>query len=58
MSMLELYHNNISVCAQKVRVVLAEKNLPWTSHHLTVHTLTDLGLVERVGMLLDGDDSV
>ena len=33
--MLELYHNNISVRAQKVRVVLAEKNLPWTSHHLS-----------------------
>jgi hypothetical protein len=29
--MLELYHNNISVRAQKDRVVLAEKNLPWTS---------------------------
>jgi len=25
--MLELYHNNISVCAQKVRIVLAEKNV-------------------------------
>jgi len=24
--MLELYHNNISVCAQKVRVVLSEKD--------------------------------
>ncbi len=34
--MLELYHNNISVCAQKVRVVLAEKNLPWTNHHLSL----------------------
>ena len=33
--MLELYHNNISVCAQKVRVVLAEKNVPWTAHHLS-----------------------
>src|SRR5215469_16987801 len=33
--MLELYHNNISVCAQKVRVVLAEKNQPWTSHQLS-----------------------
>jgi len=33
--MLELYHNNISVSAQKVRVVLAEKSLPWTSHHLS-----------------------
>jgi hypothetical protein len=28
--MLKLYHNNISVCAQKVRIVLAEKNLPTT----------------------------
>ena len=34
--MLELYHNNISVCAQKVRVVLAEKNQPWTNHHLSL----------------------
>jgi glutathione S-transferase len=33
--MLELYHNNISVNAQKVRVVLAEKNLTWTGHHLS-----------------------
>jgi glutathione S-transferase len=34
--MLELYHNNISVCAQKVRIVLAEKSLPWTNHHLSL----------------------
>jgi glutathione S-transferase len=34
--MLDLYHNNISVCAQKVRVVLAEKNVPWTNHHLSL----------------------
>ena len=34
--MLELYHNNISVCAQKVRIVLAEKNLFWTNHHLSL----------------------
>ena len=34
--MLELYHNNISVCAQKVRIVLAEKNVPWTNHHLSL----------------------
>jgi len=26
--MLDLYHNNISVCAQKVRIVVAEKNVP------------------------------
>jgi glutathione S-transferase len=27
--MLTLYHNNISVCAQKVRLALAEKEIPW-----------------------------
>ena len=32
--MLELYHHNISVCAQKVRVVLAEKGLEWVNHHV------------------------
>ena len=31
--MLELYHNHISVCAQKVRLVLAEKGLGWKGHH-------------------------
>lgn len=30
--MLDLYNHNLSVCAQKVRIVLAEKNLPWTNH--------------------------
>jgi glutathione S-transferase len=34
--MLELYHNNISVCSQRVRLVLAEKSLPWTSRHVTL----------------------
>jgi len=32
--MLELYHNDLSSCAQKVRIVLMEKNLDWVSHHL------------------------
>jgi glutathione S-transferase len=32
--MLELYHNDMSTCAQKVRLVLAEKHLEWTSHHM------------------------
>ena len=32
--MLELYHNDTSTCAQKVRVTLAEKSLEWKSHHL------------------------
>jgi glutathione S-transferase len=33
--MLELYHNNLSVNAQKVRIVLAEKDVPWVSRHLS-----------------------
>ncbi len=32
--MLELYHNDTSACAQKVRVTLEEKKLPWNSIHL------------------------
>lgn len=32
--MLELYHNDMSSCAQKVRTALAEKGLEWTGHHL------------------------
>jgi len=30
--MLELYHNAASTCSQKVRLILAEKNLEYTSH--------------------------
>src|SRR5215475_353144 len=32
--MLALYHNDMSSCAQKVRLVLAEKNLDWENGHL------------------------
>ena len=32
--MLELYHNDMSTCAQKVRFALAEKKVTWHSHHL------------------------
>lgn len=32
--MIELYHNEMSVCAQKVRIVLEELDLKWVSHHL------------------------
>jgi glutathione S-transferase len=32
--MLALYHNDMSSCAQKVRLVLAEKGLDWESRHL------------------------
>jgi Glutathione S-transferase len=31
---LELYHNDMSTCAQKVRLALTEKCLDWTSHHM------------------------
>ena len=34
--MIELYHNDMSVCAEKVRFALAEKAIPWTSHHLNL----------------------
>ena len=34
--MLELYHHGSSVCAAKVRLVLAEKNLEWTGHYLDI----------------------
>ena len=31
---LELYHNDMSTCAKKVRLVLAEKSLRWKGHHM------------------------
>ena len=34
--MIELYHNDMSVCAQKVRFALAEKKLPWKGRHLNL----------------------
>ena len=34
--MIELYHNDMSVCAQKVRFALGEKELDWKSHHLNL----------------------
>lgn len=34
--MLELYHTVNSVCAQKVRIELAEKDLDWKSHQMTL----------------------
>ena len=46
---MELYHNNMSVCAQKVRLVLAEKDLTPIEHHRLLrngdtHTPEYLGL--------------
>jgi glutathione S-transferase len=34
--MIELCHNDMSVCAQKVRFALAEKKLAWEGHHLNL----------------------
>jgi glutathione S-transferase len=34
--MLELYHTVNSVCAQKIRIQLAEKRLPWSSRIMTL----------------------
>jgi len=34
--MLELYHHGSSVCAAKVRIVLAEKGLEWKGHYLDI----------------------
>ena len=34
--MIELYDNDMSVCAQKVRLVLAEKGLEYERHHLNL----------------------
>ena len=34
--MLALYHNDMSLCAQKVRVCLAEKELQWEDRHLAL----------------------
>lgn len=34
--MLELYHNNMAICAQKVRLVLAEKQIPYVAHPIDI----------------------
>ena len=31
---IELFHNDMSTCAQKVRLTLAEKKLQWETHHM------------------------
>ena len=37
-AMLELYHNDMSTCAQKVRATLAEKDIVWDGHELNLRT--------------------
>jgi glutathione S-transferase len=34
--MIELYHNDMSVCAQKVRFALGEKAVQWESRYLNL----------------------
>jgi glutathione S-transferase len=60
--MLVLYHNDMSLCAQKVRVCLAEKGLEWESRHLVLrageHQQSWYRKLNRravVPTLLDGD---
>src|SRR6478672_7959641 len=36
LSMLELFHNDMSTASQRVRFVLAEKKLDWTDRHLNL----------------------
>ncbi len=40
--MLELYTHPMSPCAQKVRIVLAEKGLDWTKHHVNLQEKENL----------------
>lgn len=40
--MLELYTHPMSPCAQKVRIVLAEKGLDWTAHHISLQDKENL----------------
>ncbi len=40
--MLELYTHPMSPCAQKVRIVLAEKSLDWVAHHVELEDKANL----------------
>lgn len=39
---LALYHASNSLCSQKVKLVLAEKNLEWKSHLINLLTFENL----------------
>ncbi|HEV2571200.1 glutathione S-transferase family protein [Methylocella sp. CPCC 101449] len=63
--MLELYHAPISTCSQKVRLVLAEKNLPWKGHTIVFangdHVKRDYLKLNPNGVvptLIDGGDPI
>ena len=66
MSNLQLYHNDMSSCSQKVRLVLEEKNLSWHGHHMNlrkgetrskeyISKLNENGVVPT---LIDGDQII
>ena len=40
--MLKLYHQWTSTCSKRVRITLAEKNLEWVSHHISLKDLEHL----------------
>ena len=63
--MLALYHNDMSLCAQKVRVCLAEKGLAWEDRHLVLRAgehqqpwYLKLNRRAVVPTLIDGDNVV
>jgi glutathione S-transferase len=63
--MLALYHNDMSLCAQKVRVCLAEKGLAWESRHLVLRAgdhqhdwYRKLNRRAVVPTLIDGDNVI
>ena len=63
--MLALYHNDMSSCAQKVRLCLAEKELEWESRHLNLRAgehqqdwYVKLNPRAVVPTLIDGDTVV
>lgn len=60
--MLKLYHNNLSVCAQKVRIQLFEKGIPWEGIHVDLvpgeHLKPEFLKINPRGLvpvLVDGD---
>src|SRR5690348_13849269 len=63
--MLALYHNDMSLCAQKVRVCLAEKGLQWEDRHIVLRSgehqkewYRKLNRRAVVPTLIDGDKVV
>ncbi len=60
--MIQLYHNDMSTCAQKVRLALEELSLDWESHHLKLRSDEQLQPAYlainpkgQVPALIDGD---